>query len=793
MSVKGEFTSLAIYGDQAYVTDFWEPYCFVYPDPCFYYQSLTIYDISQASLPQRVKTWQSGRRDTSVIDHWTLTAAGNNNLALMGNRLVELKDNPFPRTIAQLEGPIHGAAFTDSFIYLASGPLGLRGFSLEDLEMSYLSGTEPLETVAISETLLAVDTTASGVYLLDAVDPDMNRPLHIIPTNANDVALNNRWALAVGDDGLYSVDLAAGSTPAQSYLAEAVGDRIAVTDRLAVLSDSSFGLRIVDISDHGPSVVGSYASDSEVLGVAASGHLAVVTSLGELKIIGLSDPALPVELGQISIGSQHIGEIALAGDIVYAGGLSGVLNVFDISDPSLPALLNVDRSGFAAISSIAVTGSLLCVSTEDRIRFYDSRAPENLQVLMTSEAPATVTDMAATGATLVVSAGPAGFQLLDVANCVMTADLSWSPEIPSAHDLVRFNNTSTGYATTWQWDLGDGTTSDSRNPSHRYTTPGSKQVSLTISDGEDSATVTRSIEIAPLVALGELDEDRGYRYLTPSVAHAEGVDNTIWTSNLELHNPSSEQIHADLYLLAASADNRSAQPVPIFVPAGQSLTQTDVVNTLFGELTGSGAVFVVAEDRLLIGSRTATGDDAGSYGQRIPAYPEPAATHGADPTYLIYLSENDRYRSNLGLVNLTGSYQTIDVEIFAADGDLLGTRTYSLKPFGYKLKTSIIGKLTTAEVDDGFAVIRASSADAVFFTFASVIDRETNDPMFVAPVTASSSLLLIPVAVQAGGVNETEWRSDLELYNPGAEAADVRVRSAREQQLRSHGDVDSRR
>jgi hypothetical protein len=511
--------------------------------------------------------------------------------------------------------------------------------SLDDLEISYLYGAEHLETVAISETLLVVDTSANGVYLLDAVEPDMQHPLHIIPTDANDVAVNSRWALAVGDDGLYAVDLGTGSIPAQSHIAEAVGDRLAVTDRLAVVSDSSFGLRIVDISDQIPAVVGSYASDSEILGIGARDHLALVSSPGEFKVIDLSDPALPVVVGQTAVDSQHNGEIAIAGDIAYAGGLSGVLNVFDISDPSQPELLMADSAGIATISAVAVTGNLLCLTTEDRIRFFDISTPESPKVTLTSETPATVTDMAATGPVLVVAAGVAGFQLLDIANCVFAADFSWAPETPTVHDLVRFTNTSTGGATTWQWDFGDGTTTDSRNPSHRFTTPGSKQVSLTISDGSDTSTVTRSIEIAPLAALGELDEDRGYRYLVPSVAHAEGVGDTIWISNLELHNPGSEQVHADLYLLAASADNRSAQAVPVLVPAGQSLILTDSVTTLFAESSGSGAVLVVAEDRLLIGSRTATGDDSGTYGQRIPAFPELAATSGADPARPLDRSE----------------------------------------------------------------------------------------------------------------------------------------------------------
>ncbi|MHB8891149.1 MAG: PKD domain-containing protein [Candidatus Limnocylindrales bacterium] len=44
---------------------------------------------------------------------------------------------------------------------------------------------------------------------------------------------------------------------------------------------------------------------------------------------------------------------------------------------------------------------------------------------------------------------------------------------------VQFTDTSTGPATQWQWDFGDGTTSIEQNPSHEYTAPGDYTVTLT--------------------------------------------------------------------------------------------------------------------------------------------------------------------------------------------------------------------------------------------------------------------------------------------------------------------------
>lgn len=55
---------------------------------------------------------------------------------------------------------------------------------------------------------------------------------------------------------------------------------------------------------------------------------------------------------------------------------------------------------------------------------------------------------------------------------------------------VHFTDTSVGYATSYLWDFGDGTTSTQQNITHPYTTPGYYTVSLTISNGDLSSTYT---------------------------------------------------------------------------------------------------------------------------------------------------------------------------------------------------------------------------------------------------------------------------------------------------------------
>jgi PKD repeat protein len=57
---------------------------------------------------------------------------------------------------------------------------------------------------------------------------------------------------------------------------------------------------------------------------------------------------------------------------------------------------------------------------------------------------------------------------------------------------ATFSDTSTGDPTSWLWDFGDGSTSTLQNPQHIYDTAGSYSVSLSVTNGAGSNTVTKS-------------------------------------------------------------------------------------------------------------------------------------------------------------------------------------------------------------------------------------------------------------------------------------------------------------
>ena len=78
----------------------------------------------------------------------------------------------------------------------------------------------------------------------------------------------------------------------------------------------------------------------------------------------------------------------------------------------------------------------------------------------------------------------------------LKADFSFYPTNPTRNEVVHFTDLSTGGATSWLWDFGDGTTSNQQNPTHEYTQLGTYTVKLTVKNAAgDTDTKTREIVV----------------------------------------------------------------------------------------------------------------------------------------------------------------------------------------------------------------------------------------------------------------------------------------------------------
>jgi len=70
----------------------------------------------------------------------------------------------------------------------------------------------------------------------------------------------------------------------------------------------------------------------------------------------------------------------------------------------------------------------------------------------------------------------------------LKADFSVQDSEGEVPFIVTVKDNSQGFIQSYEWDFGDGSRSNEKNPSHDYNTPGNYQITLTVSDGNTSDT-----------------------------------------------------------------------------------------------------------------------------------------------------------------------------------------------------------------------------------------------------------------------------------------------------------------
>jgi PKD repeat protein len=88
---------------------------------------------------------------------------------------------------------------------------------------------------------------------------------------------------------------------------------------------------------------------------------------------------------------------------------------------------------------------------------------------------------------------------ITVLNVAPSVDFVYGPKTPTTNDTIQLSDTSIdqdGTIVSWNWDLGDGKTSNEKNPTIKYSYGGSYKVSLTVVDDDgDSSTARKYVKV----------------------------------------------------------------------------------------------------------------------------------------------------------------------------------------------------------------------------------------------------------------------------------------------------------
>ena len=332
---------------------------------------------------------------------------------------------------------------------------------------------------------------------------------------------------------------------------------------------------------------------------------------------------------------------------------------------------------------------------------------------------------------------------------------------------VTFTDASTGNIVSRNWDFGDGGTATGTTVTHTYTSPGTYQMTLTISDGTKTNSSTRTI-----VVNGVLTE----AMLLPWIGKAANGP-LLQTSDLYLHNPSTESIDVTLEF-RQRGNVGTLPPVLRTIAPNATLFVSDVVKSLFGldNMTGFLAVKINRGSvQPVLMSFNTTFRGGAEFGQTIPGFLQSntgaAATTGNNQVqHLVGLNDNDERLAYFGFSNPLDSPVNYTLRFFDNEGNSIGTGgTLTLGRFGAKqFQTSEIKTRFGLTDQDDYRVTVETPRNAQLFPYGANVRLGSADPSFLTVGKGAARTYLLG-ALSTPGANNSVWRSDLVLANTGTE------------------------
>jgi hypothetical protein len=205
---------------------------------------------------------------------------------------------------------------------------------------------------------------------------------------------------------------------------------------------------------------------------------------------------------------------------------------------------------------------------------------------------------------------------------------------------------------------------------------------------------------------------------------ADGVAGTVWRSDLVLANPGEDPVSVSVHLVGGS----DADPLELNLAAGETRRVVDVIGGGGFGLTGNGALRLEPEAPVVATARIYNLSDNGTYGQSFVAAPTSYGLRLDEVGLLPMLAGGPSFRTNIGLVNPSGTVQTVRIEVLDDAGAVVDTRDVALADGEWRQ----LGDLVAA--DSGWARLTLTDGDGPVLAYASAVDNATGDPTTITLV-----------------------------------------------------------
>ena len=220
----------------------------------------------------------------------------------------------------------------------------------------------------------------------------------------------------------------------------------------------------------------------------------------------------------------------------------------------------------------------------------------------------------------------------------------------------------------------------------------------------------------------------------PAVSNTAGVHDSRWSSDVVVVNASNQETEIELAL--HHADGRQLDAL-IELGSGQSALIRDVVASQFG-VEGNGSMTLQSNPGLLAVSRTFNHDSegtSGTFGQFISRLDmsSDSLLEVGDTAHLLELAQNssDGFRTNLGLVALSGFEATVQIDFYDRQGVPLDSLERRIAGYEWLQLNAVLDEvLGLTDVEGIRAVVRVTGDSGPVSVHASIVDNLTGDPVF---------------------------------------------------------------
>jgi uncharacterized repeat protein (TIGR01451 family) len=264
-------------------------------------------------------------------------------------------------------------------------------------------------------------------------------------------------------------------------------------------------------------------------------------------------------------------------------------------------------------------------------------------------------------------------------------------------------------------------------------TNGHIEVQATGGDGKVTAyaSVIDSRTTDPLLVSGvPLGGTGANRFVIPGVASLDTA--APWRSDVRIFNGSLTPQTTTLTLYPTGNPSASVSN-DVTIQPGEVKALDDIVHSTFNLTNTGGALHVTTAVSvpLVVTARTYDQTSTGTLGQFVQAVTTADAVGFNERSLqLLQMEDSPRYRTNLGIAEVTGKAVTAEVTVILPDSKVAPKVQIPLGAFEYR-QFAIISSLGLGNTYNARISVRVIDGQGKVTAYGSVIDQKTQDPTFV--------------------------------------------------------------